>query len=197
MTTPLPSDSTVVAGKVKENARTKTSGRSGKEKESGKSKASVKTKVAAEVVKKPFKVIVRKLPVRDFNVDDFGESIKRVLLQLGYGTSLSGDESAKDVDKELIRIEHFIEGKLRYEPLKRVFMLNAEGSLNFDFDYETQLYSLSGQFNFTLVPHEIRYLSRKRGPVSGAGFLCIKDEEVLHKFLSHCPSQLPFLKGIP
>jgi hypothetical protein len=113
MTTPLSTDSTVVAGKLKENARTKTTGRSGKEKESGKSKGPVKTKLPAEVVKKPFKVIVRKLPVRDFNVDDFGESIKRVLLQLGYGTSLSGDESAKDVDKELIRIEHFIEGKLR------------------------------------------------------------------------------------
>ena len=115
MTTTLTSDSTVVAGKPKENAKTKASGRSGKEKESSKSKAPAKAKLATEVVKKPFKVVVRKLPVRDFNAEDFAKSITRVLSQLGYGTSAPGDETAKDADKEFIRIEHFIEGKLRYK----------------------------------------------------------------------------------
>ena len=38
--------------------------------------------------------------------------------------------------------------------------------------------------------------SRKRGPVSGAGFICIKDEEIFRKLLLQCPSQIPFLEGI-
>ena len=51
-------------------------------------------------------------------------------------------------------------------------------------------------FNFAPVLFQTIHHSRKRGPVSGAGFLCIKDEEVFHKFISNCPSQFPFLKGI-
>ena len=45
------------------------------------------------------------------------------------------------------------------------------------------------------MPFFIPSISRKRGPITGAGFLCIKDEDTLRKFLTSCPSQVPFLEG--
>jgi S-adenosylmethionine synthetase len=81
--------------------------KSGTEKDK-KSKDKSKSKVSSETMKKTYKVVIRKLPIRDFSNDDFRANVSRVLLQLGY------DCPNSDAENELIQIEHFIEGKLRY-----------------------------------------------------------------------------------
>jgi hypothetical protein len=73
-----------------------------------KSKDKSQSKASAETLKKTFKVVIRKLPIRDFSNDDFRANVSRVLLQLGYNCP------NPDAEKELIQIEYFIEGKLRY-----------------------------------------------------------------------------------
>jgi hypothetical protein len=91
---------------LKETVKPK-SGRSSTEKDK-KSKDKSLSKASAETLKKTYKVVIRKLPIRDFSNDDFRANVSRVLLQLGY------DCPNSDAEKELIQIEHFIEGKLRY-----------------------------------------------------------------------------------
>lgn len=114
MITPLTDDSKAVEEKSIETVKPKTSTRPGKESGWSKSKSAVKTKVG-EPQKKPFKLVIRKLPVHDFNEDDFAASVSRVLSQLDFGNSAVKLDTPKDADKELIQIEHFIQGKLRLE----------------------------------------------------------------------------------
>ena len=102
----------IASSKLQEAAKSKNVTRTGKEKEANKTK--VKSKVSAEAQKKPFKIVIRKLPVRDFNKDDFRASVMRVMTQLGYPSPEVIDGASPDVDKEVVQIEHFIEGKLRY-----------------------------------------------------------------------------------
>lgn len=117
MITPLTDDSKAAEEKSIETVKPKTSTRSGKESGWSKSKGAVKTKVG-EPQKKPFKLVIRKLPVHDFNEDDFAASVSRVLSQLDFGNSAVKLDAPKDTDKELIQIEHFIQGKLRLESRK-------------------------------------------------------------------------------
>ena len=39
-------------------------------------------------------------------------------------------------------------------------------------------------------------LSRKRGPIYGAGFIAVNSEEQLNIFLSIVPAKYPFLEGM-
>ena len=114
MITPVTDDSKAVEEKSSETVKPKTSTRPGKESGWSKSKSVVKTKVG-EPQKKPFKLVIRKLPVHDFNEDDFAASVSRILSQLDFGNSAAKPEAPKDAEKELIQIEHFIQGKLRFE----------------------------------------------------------------------------------
>jgi hypothetical protein len=116
MITPATDDSKAVEEKSTESVKPKTATRSGKESGWSKTKSVVKTKVG-EPQKKPFKLVIRKLPVHDFNEDDFAASVSRILSQLDLGNSAAKSEIPKDAEKEkeLIQIEHFIQGKLRLE----------------------------------------------------------------------------------
>lgn len=40
------------------------------------------------------------------------------------------------------------------------------------------------------------FVSRKRGPVFGAGFVAVDSDEQLELFLALVPSKVPFLEGI-
>ena len=117
MITPLADDSKAVDEKSTETVKAKTSTRSGKESGWSKSKSAVKAKVG-EPQKKPFKLVIRKLPVHDFNEDDFAASVSRILSQLDFGDSAAKLEATKDTEKDVIQIEHFIQGKLRFETCK-------------------------------------------------------------------------------
>ena len=94
-------------------AMSKTTTRSGKSKDSAKTKGSTKSKAVVDVQKKPFKLVIRKLPVRDFDRGAFTAAISRIASHLS--TSLVNDSAgaATAADTEIIQIEHFIEGKLR------------------------------------------------------------------------------------
>lgn len=74
--------------------------------------------------KKTFKVVIRKLPVRAFNIDDFRANVSRVLVLLGYPPntlsdaqsvvqSMEKDSTEINKNADMVIIEHFIEGKLR------------------------------------------------------------------------------------
>ena len=106
MTTPGVSG--MSAPKPKEIAKTKIASRSSKEKDLSKPKSSVKLKTTE---KKPFKIVIRKLPVRDFNIDDFRSSLSKVLAKLGHAAIREG--MSPDTERDEVHIEHFIEGKLR------------------------------------------------------------------------------------
>lgn len=41
-----------------------------------------------------------------------------------------------------------------------------------------------------------QFISRKHGPVPGAGFVCIKDEDALKKILGINLEQVSFLEGV-
>jgi hypothetical protein len=98
---------------TKEIAKSKNSNQSsGKEDERSKSKAS-KSKGSGDIRKKSFKIVIRKLPVRDFNREDFRANVSRILTQLGYAPGIISHGSNQDTEQDLVQIEHFIEGKLR------------------------------------------------------------------------------------
>ena len=63
-----------------------------------------KEKKDKEPKKKAFKVVIRKLPFENFSVDNFSECVSNISSKLGY-------------PKDVLVVEHFIEGKLRYECL--------------------------------------------------------------------------------
>ena len=100
MTTPNNSSASIIKPKV--------IARASKEKGSAAAKTSTKSKTTE---KKPFKIVIRKLPVRDFNIDDFRSSLSRVLSKLGYPAIVDG--TIGSTVREEVQIEHFIEGKLR------------------------------------------------------------------------------------
>lgn len=106
MTTPSNSSASII--KANDATKPKVIARSSKEKSSAAAKASAKSKTTE---KKPFKIVIRKLPVRDFNIDDFRSSLSRVLSKLGYPAV--GDGTILNTDRDEVQIEHFIEGKLR------------------------------------------------------------------------------------
>ena len=118
MSTPI-----VVGANVKQKdaSKLKGSGRSSKEKDSSK-KSSSKSKSSSESQKKAFKIVIRKLPVRDFSIDDFRTSLSRVLAGLGHAAAIGNgapkDGIVPDVENDLVQIEHFIEGKLRYQAIE-------------------------------------------------------------------------------
>lgn len=104
---------TDVIDDTRESTMSKATFRTGKLKDSTKSKGATKSKAVVEVQKKPFKVVIRKLPVRDFNRSAFTAAISRIAQH--FSTSNVSDSAAAitAADKEIIQIEHFIEGKLR------------------------------------------------------------------------------------
>ena len=69
---------------------------------SGKSASSrKKDKQKTEVTKKSYKVVIRRLPTKDFSIDTFRSCLDRVLAIL-------------QIPPDTVEILHFMEGKLRY-----------------------------------------------------------------------------------
>ncbi len=64
------------------------------------------TKTTHEPTKKVFRIVIRKLPVRDFSSTDFATCVDKVCKDL-------------KLTREVFVIEHFIEGKLRFEHCQR------------------------------------------------------------------------------
>lgn len=64
-------------------------------------KLSKPPKLPKEAPKKAFKIVVRKLPVRDFTAENFETKVHQILEALG-------------LENDAIEVEHFMQGKLRY-----------------------------------------------------------------------------------
>lgn len=96
-----------------ESVMSKTTGKGGKSKDSGKTKGSTKSKAVVDVQKKPFKIVIRKLPVRDFDRCAFTVAISRIASYLSASCVNDSVGAVTAADTEIIQIEHFIEGKLR------------------------------------------------------------------------------------
>jgi hypothetical protein len=94
------------------------------------------SKSVRDPVKKMFRVVVRKLPVRDFGIDDLNLCLDKVCNEI-------------NLNRDTFVVEHFSGGKI----------------------------------------------SRKRGPVFGAGFITVGDEAQYTTFLQNCPSKCPFIAG--
>jgi hypothetical protein len=94
------------------------------------------SKPIREPIKKMFRIVVRKLPVRDFGIDDLNSCLDKVCNEI-------------KLNRDSFVVEHFSGGKI----------------------------------------------SRKRGPVFGAGFITIGDESQYTTFLQNCPSKCPFIAG--
>ena len=61
-----------------------------------------KPKTPRDPPKKTHKIVIRKLPIRDFTQENFAECVAKFCLKLG-------------LDQESMQVEHFMQGKLRYK----------------------------------------------------------------------------------
>lgn len=105
-----------------------------------------------EEVRKSYKLIIRKLPSAQYDINAFTTCLKQVLQSL----------SIKDEEVDVL---HYMPGKLRYN------MTCTLSIVNFEFH------------------------SRKRGAIPAVGFISIKDDASLLKFLKECPAHIKFLDG--
>ncbi len=115
----------------------------------------VKTSKSNEFTKKSFRIVVRKLPVRQFTMEDFVNCVNKVCSEI-------------NVTRESFTIEHFIEGKIRFQ---------------------------YNRLSIDILMWMCFIFSRKRGPVFGAGFINVTDEQQFRTFLELCPSKCSFIEG--
>ena len=63
-------------------------------------------------IKKAYKIYIRKLPPRDFNKNEMQSIIEKVNIHLN--SLLPSDPNITNNNSNLVQIEHFIEGKIRF-----------------------------------------------------------------------------------
>lgn len=125
-----------------------------------------KVTVPREPVKKLFRLVIRKLPARDFLEADVQQCLDRVCGSAGIGLS-----------RDAFTVEHYVAGKIRLAT------------------HFCRLYSIFHSMYVSVNCAYFFVISRKRGQVTSTAFVAVNDEVQYWRFLAHCPLKIPFIEG--